>query len=230
MNAQLDRSFVRVAARGFVGLAVIGGVLFALAGRTHWPEAWLFLALFAGYFSLGIWYFFRRDPNLLEERMRAAPNVPRWDRVFVRSYWILLAVLFVTASLDAGRFRWSEMPAAVQAIGAGAIIASFVPIWWCAASNRFLSSNARIQTDRGHRVVQHGPYRFVRHPMYTSLIVLTIGMALMLGSWLALAPAMLIGALFLVRTALEDRMLRNGLEGYREYADRVHERLLPGLW
>jgi len=122
------------------------------------------------------------------------------------------------------------MPVAVQAIGAAGIIAAFVVIWWCTAANHFLSSHARIQADRAHRVVQHGPYRFVRHPMYMSLIVLMIGMALILGSWLAVVPATLIAVLLVIRTSLEDRMLTTELAGYREYANHVHERLLPGVW
>ena len=232
MNTEVRRSrlLVKIVVKGLVGLGAIGGTLFGLAGRVDWPAAWFFISLFAVYLSLGGWWFFRRDPDLLEERMTTAPNVPRWDRFLVRSYWILLPTLFATAALDAGRFRWSEMPAAVQAIGAVGIIAAFVVIWWCTAANHFLSSNARIQSERGQRVVQHGPYRFVRHPMYTSLIVLMIGMALILGSWLAVVPATLIAVLLVVRTSLEDRMLTTELAGYREYAKQVHERLLPGLW
>jgi protein-S-isoprenylcysteine O-methyltransferase Ste14 len=232
MNTDVRRSqlLVKMAVKGLVGLAAIGGTLFGLAGRVDWPAAWFFISLFAVYLSLGGWWFFRCDPDLLEERMTTAPNVPRWDRLLVRSYWILLPTLFATAALDAGRFRWSEMPAAVQAIGAAGVIAAFVVIWWCTAANHFLSSNARIQSERGQRVVQHGPYRFVRHPMYTSLIVLMIGMALILGSWLAVVPATLIAVLLVIRTSLEDRMLTTELAGYREYANQVHERLLPGLW
>ena len=82
----------------------------------------------------------------------------------------------------------------------------------------------------GHRVVRNGPYRFVRHPMYTSLIVLMASMALLLGSWLALAPALLIAALLVVRTSFEDRMLNDQLPGYREYALDVTRRLVPGIW
>ena len=232
MHTEVHRSrlLVKIVAKGLVGLGTIGGTLFGLAGRVDWPAAWFFISLFAVYLFLGGWWFFRRDPELLEERMTTAPNVPHWDRLLVRSYWVLLPTLFATAALDAGRFRWSEMPVAVQAIGAAAIVAAFVVIWWCTAANHFLSSNARIQSERGHRVVQDGPYRFVRHPMYTSLIVLMLGMALVLGSWLAVVPAILIAVLLVVRTSLEDGMLKTELAGYREYANQVHERLLPGLW
>jgi len=162
--------------------------------------------------------------------MTTASNVPGWDRRLVRGYWVLLPMLFATAALDAGRFRWSDMSIAVQALGAVSLIAAFLVIWWCTASNHFLSANARIQSERGQKVVRQGPYRFVRHPMYTSLIVLMFGMALTLGSWLAIVPAGLIALLLVVRTSLEDRMLTAQLTGYREYANDVRERLFPGLW
>ncbi len=139
-------------------------------------------------------------------------------------------MLFATVALDAGRFQWSQMPVAMQWIGATALMAAFAGVWWCTSANHFLSANARIQRERGQRVVRHGPYRFVRHPMYASLIVLTFGMALMLGSWLAVAPAGLIAGLLAIRGRLEDRMLRNELEGYREYVNQVHELLIPELW
>jgi protein-S-isoprenylcysteine O-methyltransferase Ste14 len=232
MSANVRRAtlLVKIVVKGVVGLGAIGSTLFGVAGRVDWPAAWFFLSLFAVYLFLGGWWFFRRDPELLQERMTTAPNVPHWDRLLVRGYWILLPTLFTTAALDAGRFRWSEMPIAIQAIGAGAIVVAFVVIWWCTAANHFLSANARIQSERGQRVVQQGPYRFVRHPMYTSLIALMIGMALILGSWLAVVPATLIAVLLIVRTSLEDRMLTTELTGYREYANQVHERLLPGVW
>ena len=232
MSAEGRRStlLMKLAVKGLVGLGAIGATLFGIAGRVDWPAAWFFISLFAAYLFPGAWWFSRHDPALLAERMTTAPNVPGWDRLLVRGYWVLLPTLFATAALDAGRFRWSEMPPAAQVIGAAAIIAAFVVIWWCTAANHFLSANARIQSERGHKVVQHGPYRFIRHPMYTSLIVLMIGMALTLGSWLAMAPAVLIAALLVVRTALEDRMLTAQLAGYREYAYHVQKRLVPGVW
>ena len=131
---------------------------------------------------------------------------------------------------DAGRFRWSAMPVVVQAIGTAAVVAAVGVVWWCAAVNHFLSTRSRIQSERGHTVVQHGPYRFVRHPLYASRIVLIIGAALTLGSWIALVPAVLIALLLVLRTSLEDRMLTTELPGYREYAQHVPERLVPGLW
>jgi protein-S-isoprenylcysteine O-methyltransferase Ste14 len=89
---------------------------------------------------------------------------------------------------------------------------------------------ARIQDDRGQAVVTAGPYRYVRHPMYLGVILLFLGIPMALGSWWALLPGAAIGLLFVLRTAKEDRMLRDELPGYTEYAQRVRYRLVPDVW
>ena len=223
-------SLARLAARVVLALAVLDAALFGIAGRADWLAAWLLSALCLVTFTLvGAWML-RRDPDLLNERSRRGPNVAPWDRAIMAAYRVLLAALFVTAALDAGRFQWSHVPAGVQALGFVLIVATGAVIMWCVAVNHFLSSDARIQNDRGHTVVRDGPYRYVRHPMYAALIAGMIGLALFLGSWFALLPAALIAVLFVLRTSLEDRMLADGLPGYREYSARVPKRLIPGVW
>jgi len=216
--------------RGVVDLATLGGVLFGIAGRVDWPAAWLIVLLFTGHLVLSGWWLFRHDPDLLEERLTTASNVPHWDRLIGRGNRILLPIFLATAALDAGRFGWSTVPIIVRAIGTAALVAAVGVIWWCAVANHFMSARSRIQSERGHTVVQHGPYRFVRHPLYASRIVQIAGLALTLGSWIALVPAVLNALLLVLRTSFEDRMLTTELPGYREYAKRVPERLVPGLW
>jgi protein-S-isoprenylcysteine O-methyltransferase Ste14 len=216
--------------RGVVELATLGGVLFGIAGRVDWPAAWLIILLFAGHMILSRWWLFRHDPELLKERLTTASNVPHWDRLIARGNRILEPIFLATAALDAGRFGWSTVPMIVRAIGTAVVVAAIGVMWWCAAANHFLSARSRIQSERGHTVVQHGPYRFVRHPLYASRIVLIVGTALILGSWIALVPAGVIALLLVLRTSLEDRLLTTGLPGYREYAKHVPERLVPGLW
>lgn len=214
---------------GVVALAILCGLLFGIAGRVDWPAAWLVILLFTGQVLSG-WLLFRHNPELFKERFTTASNVPRWDLLIARSNRILEPIFVATAALDAGRFRWSTMPIFLQVIGTSAVLAAVGVVWWCGASNHFLSTRSRIQSERGHTVVQNGPYRFVRHPMYAARFVLIIGAALMLGSWIALIPAALIALLLVLRTSLEDRMLTMELPGYREYAEYVPERLVPGLW
>ncbi|MGC9326128.1 MAG: methyltransferase family protein, partial [Candidatus Hinthialibacter sp.] len=88
----------------------------------------------------------------------------------------------------------------------------------------------RIQTDRGHVVVQDGPYAYIRHPGYASAIFLMISLAFCLGSLYALIPAAGVLAAIIVRTSLEDAVLHNELPGYKEYAEKVRWKLLRGIW
>jgi protein-S-isoprenylcysteine O-methyltransferase Ste14 len=233
MNADIrERTLLvrTVVKRGVAEVATLGVLLFGIAGRVDWPAAWLVFLLFTGHVVLSGWLLLRHDPELLKERLTTASNVPQWDRLIARANKILLAIFVATAALDAGRFGWSAMPMIVRAIGTAAVVAAIAVIWWCAAANHFLAASSRIQSERGQTVVQHGPYRFVRHPLYASRIVLIIGTALTLGSWIALVPAVLNALLLVVRTSLEDRMLTTELPGYREYAKHVPGRLVPGLW
>jgi protein-S-isoprenylcysteine O-methyltransferase Ste14 len=215
--------------RGVVNLAILGSLLFGIAGRVDWPAGWLVVLLLTLQ-VLSRWWLFRHDPELFRERFTTASNVPRWDLRIARANRILEPIFLATAALDAGRFRWSAMPLVVQVTGAAAVVAAIGVIYRCAAANHFLSTRSRIQYERGHTVVTHGPYRFVRHPMYAARAVLIIGTALMLGSWIALVPAVLIALLLVLRTYLEDRLLTAELTGYREYAQHVPARLVPGLW
>ena len=82
----------------------------------------------------------------------------------------------------------------------------------------------------GHTVQTGGPYRCVRHPGYVGMIASALATGPALGSLWALIPAAAMCAMLVVRTALEDRTLREELTGYEEYTHRTRYRLLPGGW
>lgn len=115
----------------------------------------------------------------------------------------------------------------------GGILYSFslVLVTWAMAVNPFFERTIRIQHDRNHRVVDSGPYRFVRHPGYLgTLFGFLFTPPLLLGSWWAMVPASLSAGWLVFRTALEDRILCKELKGYGEYARRVRFRLIPFVW
>jgi protein-S-isoprenylcysteine O-methyltransferase Ste14 len=227
--ARLDRSGI---ARIFqvVGLLLVfGGLLFGLAGRLDWGEAWVFLGIYlGGILANGLWTL-RHNPELLNERGRIGKNAKSWDKVIGVIYTVLLLAIMVLAGLDA-RFAWSLVPLWVKILGGIAFLLSLAITFWAMSANTFLSSFVRIQAERGHTTVTGGPYRFVRHPMYVGTLFMSWGMPLLLGSWWALVPGVLTMALFVVRTALEDRTLQAELVGYKDYAAQVRYRLVPGIW
>jgi protein-S-isoprenylcysteine O-methyltransferase Ste14 len=75
-----------------------------------------------------------------------------------------------------------------------------------------------------------GPYRFVRHPFYTGVLMYVLTLPVTLGSLWAFILGAMVVILFIVKTALEDRKLQVELDGYQEFARRVRYRLLPGVW
>lgn len=224
-------SFVRVYGQWVVLTVLVSGVLFGAAGRLDLPMFWAFVvAHSASHLALTL-IVFRRNTDLLKERQQPGEGAKRWDRVLLSVYMVTAMAIFVVAGLDVGRFHWSAaMPLRLQVIGLAIFVISFAFDIWAVAVNNFYSRVVRIQQDRGHHVITDGPYRFVRHPSYVGSIVSWVCTALALGSWWTLLPAVLVGLVFVVRTALEDQTLHNELEGYAEYARRVRYRLLPGVW
>ncbi|MGH6848629.1 MAG: methyltransferase family protein [Methylocella sp.] len=209
-----------------------GVLLFGSAGTLAWPAAWAILVLFFGANLLITRALARDDPALLAERMQPfiQEGQPLWDKVIMASYGVLSAFWLVLMGFDAGRFHWSAMPALLQWLGAAGILISMWIFSRVLRANPFLANVVKIQTERGHKVVTKGPYAFVRHPLYAAVLLLLPSAALMLGSWLGVAAAILLAGVLILRTALEDRKLHRRLDGYADYARGVRYRLVPWLW
>jgi protein-S-isoprenylcysteine O-methyltransferase Ste14 len=148
---------------------------------------------------------------------------------------VALVGLFTEAELIIPGFdhRWNwTMPQPIwkHLFGLVLVILGTIGLIWAMKANRFFSVFIRIQHDRGHQVVDAGLYRVVRHPGYAFWSLRTIGVPLLFGSDWAFIVAGLFITMFVVRTALEDRVLLKELAGYRDYAGRVRWRLIKGIW
>jgi protein-S-isoprenylcysteine O-methyltransferase Ste14 len=228
-GSRAEMSRTRVVARVGLSLVAIIALLFLPAGKIDWLDAWLFLLFFFGFTLLLYAWMQRHSPALLAERQQSGPNVEPWDRTIMGIYSVLLLGLPIVAGLDE-RMAWSNPPLLLQLVGWAGLGCALAIVWWSMASNPYLSERVRIQQERGHRTVGDGPYRYVRHPMYVGVILSFLSVPLVLGSYWALVPGGLCAILFVVRTALEDRTLREKLPGYAEYTARVRYRLIPGVW
>jgi protein-S-isoprenylcysteine O-methyltransferase Ste14 len=145
----------------------------------------------------------------------------------------LLVVLAVpvVAGLDAVRNRWSSLPFWTVYLGIAIHAAGDALLLWTMVANPFLEKVVRVQTERGHYVIKTGPYAIVRHPMYLGVILMFVAAPLVLGSVWTFAPvvAMLL-LLLMVRTVLEERLLRRDLPGYEQYMNQTRWRIIPGIW
>ena len=205
-------------------------LVFIAAGTVHWFEAWFFFGFYLTVMTIFLVWLKKHDPGLLKERMSVKKDVKSWDKKIIRAYSGLLLIMFLLAPLDAVRFHWSRVPVAVKGGAFLGILFSWVIIFWAFRENSYLSGFVRIQEDRGHKVCTTGPYKHIRHPMYFAVIITILCLPLFLGSFSGLLPATAIVALFVLRTSLEDETLRAELPGYKDYAEKVRWKLMPGVW
>jgi protein-S-isoprenylcysteine O-methyltransferase Ste14 len=221
----------RLLKQTLIGIGVMGALLFAPAGTLHWPAAWVFLATMLSLgLGSGLWLA-KSDPELLAERMRPMMQAgqPRADKIFMMAFGVSALIWFIVMGLDA-RVAASNVPWPLQAIGLAMLIVSTGFILWVLLENSFAVPVVKVQAERGQRVVDTGPYAYVRHPMYGAVVLFFIGTPLLLGSWWGVAMAPLFIVLFAIRTGIEERALAAELLGYADYTTRVRARLIPGVW
>ncbi len=220
----------RIVGASIAPLLLIFAVLLLPAGRFDWPRGWLYVALVCTTVLASFIYLNRANPGLIESRSRIGPGTKRWDLVWGGVFGPLFLSIYIVAGLDAVRFGWTSMTVAWWPVG---LLVFGLGNWlftWAMGVNPFFEKTVRIQSERGHRVIDTGPYRFVRHPGYVGFSGWSLSAPLLLGSWWAFAPAILTLAAIVIRTALEDRTLHEELPGYADYAERTRYRLLPGVW
>jgi protein-S-isoprenylcysteine O-methyltransferase Ste14 len=225
-SAQWRSTIGRVA----VTLIILAVLLFVPAGRITWTRGWLFLLVFTLLMFGAIVYFRRVNPQMFAIRSRVHPETKRWDKVVIGLLFLAMFAIPLVAGLDDGRFHWSSMSRLLMGLGYLLLITGWIGVAWAETVNPFFEPGVRIQTERGHRVIDTGPYAIVRHPGYVAASVMFAGFALSLGSWWALIPASVGSLVLVLRTVWEDRTLHVELPGYATYATRVRFRLIPGVW
>lgn len=127
------------------------------------------------------------------------------------------------AAIPAG--RWPIFVAGLALMAGGIAIRQ----WAVALLGDFFTTDVRVH--RAQTVVEEGPYRWVRHPSYSGLLMITLGLGLALGNWAALAALVILPTAGLIyRIRVEERALRDGLgERYSRFA-ATRSRLIPRIW
>ena len=209
----------------------IGLLLFLLG--SGWILGVRGMLWFAAYFlAIGtIVWLYRAAPDTMDARLAIADSkdvTPVWDKVLLALFWLLgyFVVYWV-----AGRTCDPSLAIdAVAVLGATTYLLSSVLTAWALAENRYAEAVSRVQEERGQRVCSTGPYAFVRHPMYSAIVMWCVSVVMVFPSaWVALVSGV-VAVVIVVRTALEDAMLVAGLPGYSEYRGKVRWRLVPFVW
>ncbi|MCU7920827.1 MAG: isoprenylcysteine carboxylmethyltransferase family protein [Candidatus Thiodiazotropha sp. (ex Dulcina madagascariensis)] len=230
MGTRKTGSVARLLTASITGLVFFAAIIFWPAGRIDWIEGWLYFGLVTTNLLINFVYLRRINPEVIEHRLRLGKGTKLWDKLWSVFFTPAFLAIYVIAGFDAVRFEWSTMPWWLWPLGFALWLPGNILFTWSMGVNPFFEKTVRIQTERGHRVIDTGPYSYVRHPGYLGFLGWSLSTPLFLGSWWAFLPALLSIVLIVIRAALEDRTLHEELTGYRDYANRVPYRLIPGIW
>ena len=229
-TANIATNLQRTVVLGLARLQVILMLLiFVPAGTLRFWPGWLFSMVFLASVVFLTFYFLKRDPHLIENRMKAGPGAEqqRSQKIIQAFTGALAALLVIVPGLD-HRYGWSSVPAWIV-IGANALVLlGFLIIYRVFEENSFAASTIKVEAEQ--RVISTGPYRLVRHPMYAGGALLLLATPLALGSYWALPVAIAITLAIVVRLLDEERYLSVNLPGYDTYCREVRYRLIPMAW
>jgi protein-S-isoprenylcysteine O-methyltransferase Ste14 len=214
-----------------LSLCIAALLLFLPAGTLHFWEAWIFLGIFLIPMMLFAAYYYKHDPALLQRRMESRENVKE-QRVLMRLATLVFAVGMIVPGLD-HRFGWTNrvtngVPLWVEISAQALALAGYLASMWVVNVNRFAARTIRVE--QGQQVISLGPYRLVRHPMYSAMLLMWLAVSPALGSYLALPIFALFIPVFVFRLLNEEKVLQRELPGYEEYCQKTRFRLVPHVW
>jgi len=203
-----------------------------ISGRWSWWQAWVYAGISTLGFVLSRSLAARVHPDLLAERARFAEHqdAKEWDQVLARLMGLGSGLVPLAVGLEHRFGGAASYSVVVELVGLALILDGYILGTWALVANRYFSGMVRIQYDRGHRVVSQGPYQIIRHPGYLGALITYLGTVLFLDGRWAFITVALLAAVTVIRTALEDQTLRQELDGYQDYAEKVRSRLIPGVW
>jgi len=225
----MDPLYRQVLMQSLWGTVVFLALIFLPAWTWNYWQGWLFLAVFGASATSFTIYLARYDRPLLERRLKAGPQYEQeWSqKIIVSLVFVVFAAVIVLPVLD-HRYGLSPVAPWVSVLGNLVVVLSFLFIFWVVKVNSFAASNIRVEASQ--RVIDTGPYAYVRHPMYAGAIWLFVAMPLALGSWWSIGLIVLVVPVLLWRLLDEERILDRDLPGYTEYKERVRYRLIPYVW
>ena len=208
------------------GLILTGLLLFLPAGTVRYPGAWLFLGLlFVPMFFLGIILLWKA-PELLNKRLDTKEKESEQKKVVGLAALLFLAT-FVLSGLD-HRLGYTEVPLWLTAAASVILLLSYGMYAEVMRENAYLSRTVEVQ--EGQKVIDTGLYGIVRHPMYSATVLLFLAIPLVLGSFIGFAVMLPYPVLLSLRIRNEEKVLKEGLKGYKSYCEKVCWRMIPFIW
>ena len=218
--------FIQAIVKYLLGIILFSILLFVPAGTVYYWNAWLLIgSLFIPMFIVGI-VLAIKNPELLRKRLNAKEKESKQKSVILFG-----ALMFISGLLVAGldyRYQWLVLPRWLLLTSTALFLFAYLLYTEVLRENTYLSRTIEVQEN--HKVVDTGLYGIVRHPMYTSTILLFLSMPLVLGSFFSFIIFMIYPVVIVKRIRNEEEVLEKSLEGYSEYKRRIKYRLIPFIW
>ena len=223
MNKKL---FDQAIGKFLAGLILVGGLLFLSSGTFAYWQAWLLIGiLFIPMFCAGL-VMMAKSPDLLRERLDVKEEQAE-QKTVIRLSGLMFLAAFVLAGLNF-RFQWIPLPRAVSWIAAAIFLLAYALYAEVLRENAYLSRTVKVQENQ--KVIDTGLYGVVRHPMYMTTLLLFLAMPFVLGSVISFAVMLLYIPIIARRIKNEEEVLEAGLQGYKEYKERVRYKVIPFIW
>ena len=209
-------------------IIVFAGFVLMHAHRLDWKLHGIYIGIVIAAWMINLVFLRLLNPELIGRRV-FGKWAKTWDKAWAALFFLAIISIFVVVDIDTPD-GVSSAPGAAWLLGYTFFVVGWTLFTWSMVVNPFFEKAVRIQTNLGHHVIDKGPYAYARHPGYIGLIGWLFSTPLLLSSAWAFIPTLIAVVSLVIRTALEDRMLRAELTGYTEYAARVRFRLIPGVW
>lgn len=218
--------FIQAISKFLLGVVIIGALLFLSAGSLRYWQGWLLMGiLFIPMFCAGL-VMVVKNPELLRKRLNAREG-EKEQKTVVRFSGLLFFAAFVIAGLN-WRFGWCVLPDWAVWVSAGLFLVCYLLYAEVLRENTYLSRTIEVQENQ--KVIDTGLYGVVRHPMYMATTVLFLVMPLVLASPFSFLIMLLYIPLIAKRIKNEEKVLEEGLVGYKEYKQKVKYKVIPFIW
>jgi protein-S-isoprenylcysteine O-methyltransferase Ste14 len=219
---------LKIAFRVFLIFVILGLMLFLTAGSTGYMEAWIYLSVLLVAALFVITYFYRKDPGFIKSRLFQRREKEQMHRSIQNIFSVVFFIGLLIPGFDF-RFHWSSVPMTAVIISDAFVFLGYMLIARVMEENRYASAIIEVTSEQ--KIIETGPYRIIRHPMYTGGLIFIMFTPLALGSYWALIP-LAIGTFpaLVMRITGEEKMLAASFPGYAEYCKKTKYRLIPFVW
>lgn len=223
MNSKL---FISAISKFLLGVILVGLLVFLPAGTLNYINGIIFMCLlFIPMFIVGI-ILMVKNRELLKRRLKAKEKETT-QSIVIKLSGLMFLVGFILAGLDY-RYKWTYLPLPVSIVFGVIFILAYIMYGEVLRENTYLSRTIEVSEDQ--KVVDTGLYGVVRHPMYSSAILLFLSMPLLLGSLISFIIFLIFPFLMIIRIKNEEEVLTKELKGYEEYKKKVKYKLIPFIY